>query len=136
MERKKIAIITFALLVLFGGIFFVARSIKEKQAGTAQAPIGGEKQPANLFGQNTEENKANIATVTGSVEIIAEKTLTVKNPQESIVVNINGATPVRLTVGNANPVAGQMADLKKGDLVIVTYDKINKNTMLISVSRS
>ncbi len=135
MERKKIAIIAFALLVLFGGIFFVARSIKEKQSGTAQAPIGGEKQPANLFGQNAGESKESVAIITGSVEIIAEKTLTVKNPQESMVVNINGATPVMLMVGSASPVVGQLADLKKGDSVKMSYDRTTKNVMLISVLR-
>jgi hypothetical protein len=134
MDRKKISILTFALIVLFGGIFFIASSINKESATTGQAPIKKEEN-ANLFGQSAEESKISGADITGSVEIIAEKTLTVKNSQELVVVNINGSTPVMLIVGNASPVVGQMADLKKGDLVKVTYDKVNKNTMLISVSR-
>lgn len=135
-NMKKITILAFALIVLFGGIFFVVRSINKERGITAQNLNKEEKKSPNLFGQNIEENKASVATANGSVEAIAEKTLTVKGQQESVVVNISGSTPVMLTIGTASPVVGQMADLKKGDIVSVTYNKINRNTMLISVSRS
>jgi hypothetical protein len=133
MDRKKILILIFAIVVLVGGIFIIAKSIQNKNV--ANNPVGQSTiVKNNMFGQDTTDASKKATTdATGTVEVIAEKTLTIKS-QESIVVNINGATPVLITVGTGQPTAGQMADLKKGDSVKVTYDKTTKNVLMISVT--
>ncbi|MCX6761402.1 MAG: hypothetical protein NTY33_00940 [Candidatus Moranbacteria bacterium] len=138
MDRKKILVLLLALVVLVGGIFFVTRSISNKnQAVTAPIanPVATKKEPANLFGQGTVDATKTTLDASGNVETILEKTLTIKNPNGSTVVNINGATPVMITDGKNSSVAGQMADLKVGDAVKVTYDTATKNTTLISVTK-
>jgi uncharacterized protein YneF (UPF0154 family) len=136
MNTKKTIILVFALIVLFGGIFIIAKSIRDKSV--ANKPVDQKTiVKNNMFGQEaTKVNENARVDISGSVEVIAEKTLTIKTPQESTLVNINGATPVIITLGADQPTAGQMADLKKGDLVKVTYDKTTKNVLMISVARA
>lgn len=137
MDRKKILILILALTVLVGGIFFIARSINNKnQVGKPnQNKSVAKKEPANIFEQDANGKKEVSATdVVGSVSVIAEKTLTVKTQKDAVVVNINGATPVVITSGDKT-ITGQMADLKVGDAVKVTYDETSKNVALISVIR-
>jgi uncharacterized protein YneF (UPF0154 family) len=135
MERKKMLILIFAIVVLVGGIFIIVKSIQDKNA--VNTPVSQNTiVKNNMFAQDTTDaNKKATTDVTGIVEVIAEKTLTIKG-QESIVVNIDGATPVLITAGAGQPIAGQMADLKKGDSVKVTYDKTTKNALIISVTRA
>jgi len=142
MDRKKVLILALALIVLFGGIFLVTRTISNKDkvakstTNSTQNSVVAKKEPANLFGQaETNAQKKATLDAIGTVEVIAEKTLTVKADKASVVVNINGATPVMLAVGKNAPVAGQMADLKKGDSVKVTYDQATKAARLILITR-
>jgi hypothetical protein len=142
MDRKKILILALALIVLFGGIFLVARTISNKEGvaksstNPTQKSVTEKKGPVNLFGQNeTGAQQKTTSDATGTVDVIAEKTLTIKTNQEPLVVSINGATPVMLAVGKNAPVAGQMADLKKGDSVKVTYDQATKAARLILITR-
>ncbi|MEI6588196.1 MAG: hypothetical protein WCO05_04595 [Candidatus Moraniibacteriota bacterium] len=136
MNTKKTIILIFALVVLFGGIFIIAKSIRDKSV--AKNPVDQNTiVKNNMFGQEaTKVNENARVDVSGSVEVIAEKTLTIKTPKESTVVNINGSTPVIITTSTDQPTAGQMADLKKGDLVNVTYDKTTKNVLMIFVTRA
>ncbi|MFZ2189087.1 MAG: hypothetical protein WAV73_06015 [Candidatus Moraniibacteriota bacterium] len=136
MNTKKTLILVFALVVLFGGIFIIAKSIRDKNV--VNNPVDQNAiVKSNMFGQDAaKDNKNARVDVSGSVEAIAEKTLTIKTPQELTVVNINGTTPVIITLGADQPIAGQMADLKKGDSVKVTYDKTTKNASMISITRA
>ena len=133
-------ILIFALVVLVGGVFLIAKSISNKKQASnnpTQNPLANvKKEPANLFGQDAANNKNTSVDVTGTVGVIAEKTLTIKTTDVSIAVNINGATPVMLQAGNVPAVVGQMADLKKGDSVKVTYDQTSKNAQLIFIMRA
>ena len=139
MDRKKVLILALALIALFGGIFLVARKISNKNkvakstTNPAQNSVAEKKGPVNLFGQN--KTGAQQSDATGTVDVIAEKTLTIKTNQAPLVVNINGATPVMIVVGKNSPAAGQMADLKKGDSVRVTYDQATKAARLILITR-
>lgn len=134
MDRKKILVLLLALVVLVGGIFFIARSISNKNQAVT-APVATKKEPANLFGKETANTAKTTLDVVGNVAIISEKTLTIKNSTQSTVVNINGATPVMITDEKNQTSASQMADLKVGDAVKVTYDQTTKNAMLISVTK-
>ncbi len=143
MERKKVFILIFALVVLVGGIFLVARNISNKSKTTdsslpsQQTPsTNAKKEPANLFGQDTPNSKTTAADVTGTVDTIVEKTLTIKTQKDSVAVNINGATPVMLQVGNTPAKVGQLADLKKEDSVKITYDSVTLNAQLILIVRA
>ena len=136
MDRKKILILIFALVVLVGGIFFILRSIGSKnQTATKpiQTPITPKKTPANIFGQ-ANQTQATTTDVMGSIGTIAEKTITVTHLKESTVLNITGATPVMITAGTKT-IPGQMADLKVGDAAKVTYDQTSKNVTMISIVR-
>ena len=134
MDRKKMLILIFALVVLVGGIFVIVRSINNRNQNNSSNQTLNAK--SNMFGQDSSAAKENTMTdVAGTVEVIAEKTLTIKG-QELSVVNINGSTPVMITAGASQPVAGQMADLKVGDSVKVSYDKITKNAIIISVAKT
>jgi hypothetical protein len=139
MDRKKILILALALIALFGGIFLVARKISNKEGiakfGTNPVQTVTEKKgPANLFNATGEKQKTT-SDATGIVDVITEKTLTIKINQTPLVVSINGATPVMIAVGKNVPVAGQMADLKKGDSVKITYDQATKAARLILIVR-
>jgi hypothetical protein len=142
MDRKKVFVLSLALLVLFGGVLLIARSIGKKDvAGIPVSdnknPVTTKKESANLFGKGTEEETAkNITDAVGIVEAIGEKTITVKNAENSSVVGITGATPVVITSNNAKTISGQMADLKVGDAVKVVYDKTTKNVTMITITRA
>ena len=141
MERKKILIVSFALVVLFASIFLIVKGIGSKnQVDNNPAPNTnvvnvGKPESQPILDQKGQET--NLTNVTGSVAVIGEKTMTVKNQGEekSTVVNINGSTPVMIANGKAQPVPGQMADLKKGDAVRVTYDKTTQKALMILVTR-
>jgi len=137
MDRKKILILTLVLVVFAGGAFLISRNTSnKKQGGTAFNPVTVKKEPVNMFGQGSGEDRGkNITDVAGAIEVIEEKTLTIKTSKEAVVVNINGVTPVMVMRTNNKAVVGQMADLKIGDAVKVTYDKITRNAVMIYLNR-
>lgn len=129
MDRKKILILILALVVLVGGIFFIASQVNKKQEVNPVAT----RTPSELETKKQGLSKGgdeNVIVFTGNVVEIAEKLLTVKSISESIAVNITGATPV-MDAGKVS----QMADLKVGDNINVTYDKTTKNATLIYIVR-
>ena len=141
MNTKKIAIIALALVALIGGVFIIARSISNKDSlsGSSQNPMATKKEPVNLFGQGSASNDKTkeTAEIVGTLAVIGEKTITVKNVDtDAAIININGATPVMISNNENKVTSGQMADLKVGDSVTVTFDKATKNAMLISVTKS
>ncbi len=129
MDRKKILILILALVVLVGGIFFIASQVNKKQEVNPVAT----RTPSELETKKQGLSKGgdeNTNTFTGYVEVIDQYLLTVKNANESVGVNITGATPVVDAGKNS-----QIANLKVGDNVNVTYDKITKNATLIYIVR-
>ena len=126
MDRKNILVLLLALVVLVGGIFFVIRRANNRNMPTPTPSLSGKE----------THNAKTAVDVTGNIEVIGEKTVTVKNANEVTVANINGATPVMISDGKNPAVAGQMADLKLGDAVKMTYDKTTKNVMVVLVMRS
>ena len=141
MLKKQIVIIAFALITLVGGIYIVARNISNKsqeetKINSSASSIYSKKDSPKSFIQEVKEEKADSTVdASGSIEMIEEKTLTIKQLRGSLVVNINGATPVMLIAGRSQPVPAQVADLKKGELVKITYDKTTKNAIQISIIR-
>jgi hypothetical protein len=139
MERKKILILTFALVVLIGGLFFVARSVRDKgvlrrDEVAKNAPVAEKKFELGMFSDRKEAGRGRTADkVMGSIVAIAEKTLTVKHLQNSTILNITGSTPVMIVKGKNQPVLGQVADLAVGDAVTVFYDKSTSDANMIQL---
>ncbi|MEI7425592.1 MAG: hypothetical protein WCK16_01530 [Candidatus Moraniibacteriota bacterium] len=135
MDRKKSSILILALVVLVGGIFFIVSQINKKQE---VAPVTTKSSSELEVKRNEMLNNRvlekggdeNTNTFTGKVMVIDQYLLTVKNTNESIGLNITGATPV-MDAGKVS----QMADLKVGDDINVTYDKTTKNATLIYIVR-
>lgn len=147
MEIFKKSIGVAFILVAIGLIGFLVFKSFALRKNNEQSPVLQEnlnKESAGLVEKSKQnlvekqKNRENLVEkeVTGNIESIQEKTLTVKNPQETVVVNINGATPVMLFVNTDKKAVGQMADLKLGDPVKVLYDETTKNAMKISVTKS
>jgi hypothetical protein len=138
MDRKKILLLILVLVVLVGGIFLISSSIKDKKQGvTAPNPVVATKEePVNMFRQGSgEDNGKNMIDISGTVDVIGEKDLTVKTQNEAILVNISGVTPVMVTGADNKAVVGQIADLKVGDVIKVTYDKVTRNAVMVYLNR-
>lgn len=141
-KRKQIIVLILALVVLAASIFFIARRINTKnQENIAVKNLTAEQKAARaeLFSRAVMKSGGEIPIdiVMGSVGVIGEKTLTIKLPQDSIVVNISDITPIMLigTKAGNEAVIGKIADIKVGDPVRVTYDKASKDAKLISVTK-
>ncbi|MFA5962230.1 MAG: hypothetical protein WC848_06115 [Parcubacteria group bacterium] len=137
MNKKQVVVLSLALVVLFGSIYFVARKISDGNRSINPKNMTNDKKeiPVNIFSQDANNQQSSANDVSGNIEKIAEKTLTIKNSRESVSVNINGATPVMISVNGNNTVLGQIADIKKDDVVRVTYDVATKNVKMILVIR-
>ncbi|MFZ2226102.1 MAG: hypothetical protein WA064_01125 [Candidatus Moraniibacteriota bacterium] len=140
MNTKKVAIIALALVALIGGVFIITRNIisRESISESTQNPAIAKKEPVNLFGQgaNSDDKTKETTEVIGVLNIIGDKTITVKSSgADSAVVNINGATPVMLLGNDNKATSGQMADLRIGNTVRVVYEKITKNARMIFVTK-
>jgi len=138
MNTKKIIILVFALVVLVGAILFATRKVIDKNQKAAEPNLtensGMEKKKeTKLFGQ--EGQGKNVVSVSGNVSVISEKTLTIKTQSTPVVVNINGATPVMTINSNNNSTIAQIADLKVGDAVRLTYDQVSGNATVIYLIR-
>lgn len=133
MDRKKIIVLILALVVLVGGILFIASQVNKKQKTDPATKTSNEletKKQEMLARSIEKGGDENTNTFTGYVEVIDQYLLTVKNANESVGVNITGATPV-VDAGKTS----QMSGLRVGDNVNVTYDKITKNATLIYIVR-
>jgi hypothetical protein len=133
MDRKKILLLILALVVLVGGIFLISSSINNKKQEVATTkPVATKKEPANMFRQESgEDSGKNMIDVSGTIDVIGERNLTIKTQNEAVVVNISGVTPVMVIGADNKAVVGQLADLKIGDVVKVTYDNVTRNVVMV-----
>lgn len=133
-KAKQVSILVLAVVLLIGGLYVIARNISQKnKMKTESADQAAQQLPIGIFSHSDDSHV--FADVIGSVTDITEKTLTVSHLQNSTVVNINGSTSVVVLVDGKQPAIAQIADIKVGEAVKVTYNQATKNVVMISVIR-
>lgn len=133
---KQMFILVLALTVLFGGIFFIARSISNKEqlaVPEQMIPVIEKEVPEEIPKELID--KANEVVDFGSVERIDGELLTLKRIEGLTDFNISSITQVVIDSGDGKAVTGQLADLKIGELVRYTYNTETKNVTEISIVR-
>lgn len=113
----------------------MVKIIEDKNINHKQTTTASEKnKSADLLAEAIKKGEKTSIGISGSVIAIDGKTLTVKKDNnESSVLNINSATPVRIADGKKPPIASQLAELKVGDAVQVNYDESTKNAQVIFI---
>ena len=133
MDRKKtFLILLLVMLIIVAGIVFYGLKTPKEVTDQNNSQANSKPVATNLFSQNMDSTKK-IASLTGTVDKIAEKTLSVKDTKTSTSVNINGATPVMHKQKDGTLKVGQIADLKTNDSIKVEYDIETKNVQLITI---
>ena len=135
MERKKMLIVIFALVVLLGSVVFAARRIADKDRNNNPKSTQNNTKNDVTPGQGTKAD-SDTANIMGTIKKIEGKSLTIGVMENLTVVNIDGSTPVRIVEGKNPIVTGQVADLKVGDAVSVTFGKTTKNATVIFITRN
>ena len=111
----------------------------EKQLNVVENQLTAEKKDsAGTSAQGMGEgNRIISGEIVGNVEMIDEKSLTVKDDKKTITINVNSTNSVMIAnSGEKNQVVvGKLADLKKGDMVKVIYDESTKNALKIAIIR-
>ncbi|MFA5962272.1 MAG: hypothetical protein WC848_06335 [Parcubacteria group bacterium] len=132
-KSKQILILIFALIVLISGIYSVARKISEKNKSAVSmtertSKTEQDEQRKKILDRQVPD--ANNPDLAGTIVNIKEKTMLIKGVNETVLVNISGATPVTLIDKNKKETLAGMADLERGDAVKITYDKDKNVTMI------
>ncbi|MFZ2189068.1 MAG: hypothetical protein WAV73_05915 [Candidatus Moraniibacteriota bacterium] len=122
MERKKIIAIVFFIILVVVIVFFAAW-VKSK-------PTKEQRVFASKFAQDMQTAKN--GTINGTIEeITGEKVVLLSGTKIRTELSINQATPVMFMNKAKKMTAGQISDVKVGDLVDLKYDRNTKSVVLI-----
>jgi hypothetical protein len=138
MDRKKILILILALIVLVGGIFLIASQVNKKEKVNPALPTVTKTQSEIearreelLSHKVAEKIDGNVAVFVGNIEAINQNIFTIKNVHDLIKVNVISNSTAVMDAGKNS----QIANLKVGDNVDLTYDKTTKNVMIITIMK-
>ena len=137
MDRKQVLILTFALVVLFASIFFLARRISGRnQIGASQGLVANNNN-IDLSKKDQSVQPENTTDVTGRVAVVSEKMLILRYSSGIISLNLNNDTSVAIiSSSDKEPVKGKIIDIKSGDSVRIYYDKTTRNAQLVAVVKN
>jgi len=131
MNLKQILILILALVVLLGGVFFIARSLNSREQLVAV-----EKKPVVEQNRSKEnDSPVNLIVDFGSVESIKGKALVIKKPEGSLELILDDSVRISIDDNTGASSVGQVTDLRIGELIKVNYIPDTKKVVAISIIR-